>query len=63
MKQKIQALPDFETVIRNDPIALLRNIEQLMHDSVRTSHRCKKWALPLKLVLTFRMELNEDILD
>ena len=63
MKQKIQALPDFETTIRNDPIALLRNIEQLMHDSVRTSYRWRRWAIPFKRILNFRMEPNEDALD
>jgi len=63
MKQKIQALPDFETTIRNDPIALLRNIEQLMHDSIRTSCRWRRWAIPFKRVLNFRMEPNEDALE
>jgi len=63
MKQKLQALPIFDTIIRHDPIALLRNIEQLMHDSIRSSYRWKRWAIPFTRVLNFKMTAGEDAVE
>ena len=62
MKQKLQALTDFETT-RNDPIALLRSVEQLMHDSVRTSYKWRRCAMPFVRVLNFRMTKDESVLE
>jgi len=39
MQQQVQMHPDFETKVKLNPIALLELIEQLMHDSVRTSYK------------------------
>ena len=63
MQARIEAHPDFEAKIRNDPIALLEAIKELMHDPVRAQYPMAGMTDALKRLLNLRQAEDEQLLD
>ena len=55
--------PDFETVIRNDPIELLAAVEQLMHNPVRARYSHVTLTDALVHVTSLRQQEHENLMD
>jgi len=63
MQSRIEEHPDFETKIRDDPIALLEAIKTLTHDPVRAWSQFASETEALNRVVNLRQSKNENLPD
>ena len=63
MQTRIEEHPDFESSIRNNPIALLEAIKTLMHDPVRARYPWASMTESLARFLNMKQHENEQLLD
>jgi hypothetical protein len=63
MQSRIEAHPEFEAKIKNDPIALLMVIKTLMHDPVRAHYPMASMTEALTRFLNVKQLENESLMD
>ena len=63
MQNRIEEHPDFDSKIRDDPIALLEAIKTLMHDTVRAQCPMVSMTDSLARLINIRQWENEDLLE
>ena len=63
MRQRLHDQADFETRIRDDPIALLTTIRNLAHDPVRARNPIGSMLTAMRRFLNFRQRDEEDLSD
>ena len=60
LKSRLQAMPDFNTKIQDDPLALLRAIKTQTHENARTQYPPITITTHLDRLLRIKQESNED---
>ena len=63
MQSRIEQHPDFEKVLKNDPIAVLEAIKSLMHDCVRAQYPMISMTDALGRLINIKQQDNESLLD
>ena len=63
MQDRVRAHPDFATEIENNPIKLLKAIEELMHDPIRKRYSFAQATYALIRYLTIKQDENEKPVD
>jgi hypothetical protein len=63
MQARIEQHPDYETKLKNDPIAVLEAIKTLMHNSVRAQYPIVTVTDALGRLMNVRQLENESLLD
>ena len=63
MQQRLEEMPNYETSIDDDPIALLTAIQLLLHDPVRAQFPTVSMFNALKAMVTIRQYEGESLLD
>ena len=63
MQSRIEQHPDFEKVLKNDPIAVLEAIKSLMHDCVRAQYPMISMTDALGRLINIKQQENESLLD
>ena len=63
MQDRVRAHPDFASQIENDPMKLLKAIEELMHDPIRKRYSFATMTDALVRYLTIKQDENEKPID
>jgi hypothetical protein len=63
MQARIEQHPDYETKLKNNPIATLEAIKTLMHNSVRAQYPMVTMSGALDRLMNVRQQENESLLD
>jgi hypothetical protein len=63
MQNPIEEHPEFETVIRQDPIELLNKIKVLMHDPIRAKYPFPSLIESISRMLDLKQGENKGLLD
>ncbi len=63
MQLRVEELPDFDTKIENDPIALLEVIKVLMHDPIRAQYPKISMTESLARLVNCKQAENEQLVD
>ena len=63
MKSQIKALPNHKSNIRDDPIELLKAIQNKMHDPERNCHPFKSITKALQRTINMRQNQGESLID
>ena len=63
MQTRVEKHPEYKDKIENDPIALLKAIQTLMHDAVRAQYPYVSMTDALSRVVNIRQQENESLLD
>jgi hypothetical protein len=63
MQNWVEEHPEFETIIRDDPIELLNKIKVLMHDPIRAKYPFASLTKAISRMLNLKQSENEGLLD
>ena len=63
MQNRIEEHPDYETIIRDNPIELLAKIKVLMHDPIRAKYPFASLTEAITRILNIRQMENEGLLE
>ena len=63
IQNRVEEHPDYETMIRDDPIELLKAIKILMHDPVRARYPFASLTEAFDRVLNMKQREDEGLLD
>jgi hypothetical protein len=63
MQSRIEEHPDYQSTLKNDPIAVLEAIKLLMHDTVRAQYPMVSMSDALDRMINVKQQDNESLLD
>jgi hypothetical protein len=63
MQDRVEEHPEFEIIIRDDPIELLNKIKVLMHDRIRAKYPFTSLSEAISRMLNLKQSENEGLLD
>ena len=63
MQSRIEEHPDYESTLKNDPIAVLEAIKTLMHDPVRAQYPLVSMTDALSRLVNVKQQESESLLD
>ncbi len=63
MQNRIEEHPNFEAMIRDNPIELLNKIKVLMHDPIRAKYPYASLTEAISRMLNLKQSKNEGLLD
>jgi hypothetical protein len=63
MQNRVEEHPEFETIIRNDPIELRNKIKVLMHDPIRAKYPFASLTEGISRMLNLKQSENKGLLD
>ena len=63
MQNRVEEHPEYESKIRDDPIALLEAIKTLMHDPIRAKYPCASLTEAISRAMNIKQTENENLLD